>query len=466
MQKRIWLWSVVGILGLGVLVGCGKQESDVTVLRVANSEEYIDEGGWDLEETIELEDGTRIRGIHPMTEDFEQWYQETYGEKVKVEYSTYGTNEELYNQMSLGDVFDLVCPSEYMIMKLMQEERLQPFSDEFFNTTKPENYYAKGVSPYIRSRMESLTIDGESLSHYGACYMWGTMGLVYNPSEVSAEDVKHWDMLLNPAYAKRITMKDGVRDSYFIALGILNAKKISTPSFLEAPDYAERLTEVMNDTSQKTVDRVEKILSDMRKNAYSLETDSGKADMVTGKVLVNMQWSGDAVYSLDQAEDDGIELAYSVPEECTNLWFDGWCMMKNGVGIDGKKQKAAEAFVNFLSRPDNVIRDMYYIGYTSGIAGGEDNRIYEYVKYCYGTEEEDAVEYPLGYFFARDGKPDDSQYVLWTTPDQRNRQLYAQYPPAEVLQRSAVMNTFSTETNQRISQMWTNIRCFDWSDLF
>lgn len=467
MHKRVLLWSAVIVLGLCVFAGCGKQDSDVTVLRVANSEEYIDEGGWDAEETIELEDGTEIRGIHPMTEDFEKWYQDTYGEKVKVEYSTYGTNEELYNQMSLGNVFDLVCPSEYMIMKLMQEGRLQPFSDEFFNTTEPENYYARGVSAYISSRMEDLNIGGEKLSHYGACYMWGTMGLVYNPAEVSAEDVKHWDMLLNPAYAKRITMKDGVRDSYFIALGILNAEKISDPAFIQAADYADQLTEVMNDTSQETVDQVEDILSEMRKNAYSLETDSGKADMVTGKVLANMQWSGDAVYSLDQAEEDGVELAYSVPEECTNLWFDGWCMMKNGVAKDVKKQKAAEAFVNFLSRPDNVIRNMYYVGYTSGISGGEDERIYEYVKYCYGAENEaDAVEYPLGYFFAGEGETEDSRYVLWTTPDQWNRQLYAQYPPEKVLDRSAVMNTFSTETNQRISQMWTNIRCFDWSDIF
>lgn len=466
MYIRLCLWAVVGIMGIGCLTGCGKEDRDVTVLRVANSEEYIDEGRWDVDETIELEDGTRIRGINNMVDDFEEWYEKTYGEKVKVQYSTYGTNEELYNQMSLGNVFDLVCPSEYMIMKLMQENRLQPFSDEFFDVTDSDNYYAKGISPYIKSRLDLLTIEGEKLSRYGAGYMWGTMGLVYNPEEVSHEDVAHWDMLLDERYAKRITMKDSVRDSYFVALGIIHAQDIMEPSFVNASDYAKKLAEVMNDTSQETVDQVEEILSEMRKNAYSLETDSGKADLVTGKVVANMQWSGDAVYSLDQAEEDGVELAYAVPLECTNLWFDGWSMMKNGVGGNRKKQRAAEAFVNFLSRPDNVIRNMYYVGYTSAISGGDNDLIYEYVKYCYGTEaDEDAVEYPLGYFFVGEESTEKDRYILWTSPDQLTRQLYAQYPPEEVLSRSAVMNTFSTETNQRISQMWTNIRCFDWSDL-
>ena len=83
-----------------------------------------------------------------MTELFEQWYEKKYGEKVKVEYSTFGTNEDLYNQLTLGDTFDLICPSEYMIMKLMKEHRLEPFSSSFYDTSDPDNYYAKGVPLY------------------------------------------------------------------------------------------------------------------------------------------------------------------------------------------------------------------------------------------------------------------------------------------------------------------------------
>ena len=104
---------------------------DEVVLRVCNWEEYIDQGGWDEEETIDLESGD-IFGENSMVEDFEAWYEETYGQKVRVEYSTFGTNEDLYNMLTIGDVYDLACPSEYMIMKLMAAGRVVPRSDSFY----------------------------------------------------------------------------------------------------------------------------------------------------------------------------------------------------------------------------------------------------------------------------------------------------------------------------------------------
>ena len=234
--------------------------------------------------------------------------------------------------------------------------------------------------------------------------------------------------------------------------------------FLSDPDYHTHLTEVMNDTSQETVDQVEDILDRMRNNAYSLETDSGKADMVTGKVVANMQWSGDGVYTMDQAEEDGLELSYAVPEECSNLWFDGWCMMKKGIDGNSKRKKAAEAFINFISRPDNAIRNMYYIGYTSVISGGEDDKMLQYADWCYGAEEEEeeTAEYSLAYFFTDSDKEKvKEEYVLEVPKSQVNRQVFAQYPTEEVIHRSAVMSNFNQEQNQRISRMWINIRCFD-----
>ena len=90
-----------------LLGGCKEKESDELVLRVANCEEYIDEGDWD--EAVELDNGVTVFAENSMVEDFEDWYYETYGQKVRVEYSTYGTNEDLYNQLTLGSRFDLVC---------------------------------------------------------------------------------------------------------------------------------------------------------------------------------------------------------------------------------------------------------------------------------------------------------------------------------------------------------------------
>lgn len=436
-------------------------------LRIANWEEYIDEGDWDEEEIIELEDreNTSILGENSMVDDFEAWYLETYGVEVEVEYSTFGSNEDLYNQMTLGNEFDLVCPSEYMFMKLIAEERLQPLSEAFFDTAVEENYYSRGVSDYIRNIFDTNTINGEPWSKYAAGYMWGTTGIVYNPDEVSREDASHWAILADPKYRGQVTIKDNVRDSYFAALGILNEEELLSPGILQSPNRLEQIADWMNRTDEETVEKAEDILKEMKDNAYSFESDSGKADMVTGKVLANYQWSGDAVYTLDQAEIDDYYLAYAVPEECTNVWFDGWVMLKDGIDGDAAKQQAAEAFMNFMSRPDNVVRNMYYIGYTSVIAGGESDIIYAYADWCYGAEEdaEDTMEYPVGFFFSGDNE--DPDYVITAESDQADRQLFAQYPPQDVLERAVVMQYFDQENNERINRMWVNVRCFDLTEL-
>ncbi len=447
--------------------GEAPQGGGKVTLRIANWEEYIDEGDWDEEEAIELEDreNTVIFGENSMIDDFEAWYRETYGVEVEVEYSTFGSNEDLYNQMTLGNEFDLVCPSEYMFMKLIAEEKLQPLSEEFSDTDVEENYYIRGVSDYIKNIFDTNTINGEPWSKYAAGYMWGTTGIVYNPEEISKEDASHWAILADPQYKGQVTIKDNVRDSYFAALGILHEEELSDPEFLKSPDRLERIAELMNRTDEETVETAEDILKQMKENAYSFESDSGKADMVTGKVLANYQWSGDAVYTLDQAEIDDYYLAYAVPEECTNVWFDGWVMLKDGIGGDASKQHAAEAFMNFMSRPDNVVRNMYYIGYTSVIAGGDSDIIYAYADWCYGAEDdaEDTMEYPVGFFFSGDNS--DPDYVITAESDQADRQLFAQYPPQDVLERAVVMQYFDQENNERINQMWVNVRCFDLTEL-
>ena len=381
-----------------VCVRAAESEEKAVTLRVCNWEEYIDLGDWD--ETIDLESGDII-GENSMVEDFEEWYYETYGKRVKVEYSTFGTNEDLYNMLTLGDVYDIVCPSEYMFMKLMAEKMLVPLSDEFFDETDENNYYTRGVSPYIREVFENHEINGESWAKYAAGYMWGITGIVYNPEVVSEEEASTWRILNNPKFKRQVTIKDNVRDSYFAAVGALKHDLLTSPEFRADPNYKQRLEEEMNDVSPETIKTVQDYLQDVKDNAYSFETDSGKADMITGKVVANYQWSGDAVYSLDQAEEDDYILNFAVPEESTNIYFDGWVMLKSGIGDDAEKQHAAEAFINFNSRPDNAIRNMYYIGYTSVIGGGDDTRIVEYADWCYGAEddEENVVEYPLGYFF-------------------------------------------------------------------
>ena len=444
--------------------GDRKEKASEVTLRVCNWEEYIDLGGWGEDEVIELDSGN-VTGRQSMIEDFTEWYYETYGIRVKVEYSTFGTNEDLYNMLTLGDAFDLVCPSEYMIMKLMTEDRLLPLSEDFFETSDKNNYYINGVSPYIRSVFENNEIGGKVWSDYAAGYMWGITGIVYNPEMVSAEEASSWKILDDPVYHRQITIKDNVRDSYFAAVGAIKSDLLTSEEFVNSPDYRKNLEWEMNDTSPETIEKVQEYLQDVKDNCYSFETDSGKADMITGKVAANYQWSGDAVYTMDQADEDDFTLAFAVPEESTNIYFDGWVMLKNGIGEDAAKQHAAEAFINFNSRPDNAIRNMYYIGYTSVISGGEDSRIFEYADWCYGAEAEgeDVTDYDLGYFFT--DEDDGKEYVISAPTDQAYRQLFAQYPKEEVISRSSIMVCFDETQTKAINQMWINVRCYNIHDV-
>ena len=415
-----------------------EESGETVVLRVSNWEEYIDLGDWDEEETIELESGDII-GENSMVEDFEEWYKETYGVNVKVEYSTFGTNEDLYNMLTLGDEYDLVCPSEYMIMKLMKEGMTVPLSDHFFDESDENNYYIKGVSPYIRKVFDEHEIGGEPWSKYAAGYMWGVTGIVYNPEVVTREEASSWKILGNTKFNRRVTIKDNVRDSYFAAVGALKGDLLTSEEFRSDPDYRQKLEDEMNDTSPEMIAKVQDY----------------------GKVVANYQWSGDGVYTLDQADEDDFYLEFAVPEESTNIYFDGWVMLKNGIKGDPARQHAAEAFINFNSRPDNVIRNMYYIGYTSVISGGDDPRIFEYADYNYGAEEdeEETAEYDVGYFFEEG--PSSGDYVIEAPTEQLRRQLYAAYPPDDVMNRSSIMTCFDDAQNEAINRMWINVRCYN-----
>lgn len=458
----------INVVASGITSLCevnAAEDEETIVLRVCNWEEYIDLGDWDDDELIELDNGEEISGVNSMTDDFGEWYYETYGIRVEVEYSCFGTNEDLYNMLTLGDEYDLVCPSDYMIMKLMAEDKLEAFSEDFFDTENEYNYYVNGVSPYIAEIFEENQINGESWSKYAAGYMWGITGILYNPEEISEEEAGTWSILGNTDYARQVTIKDNVRDSYFAALGIYYADTLTDESFIASENYHDELLRLMNDVDDETIEAVQEILQDIKDNVYSFETDSGKADMVSGKVLANYQWSGDAVYAMDQAEEDDLYLNFAVPCESTNLWFDGWVMLKDGIDGDERKQHAAESFVNFLSRPDNVVRNMYYIGYTSVISGGYDDTVFEYVNWCYGAEEteEATAEYALGYFFS--GESSDPDYILTAPEEQASRQLFAQYPDEETISRSAIMQYFDDDTNQKINQMWINVRCYNLKDV-
>ena len=338
MKKALNLLLCLLLAALWLAPAFASAEQETVTLRICNWEEYIDLGGWEEDETIDLDSGD-IFGENSLIEDFEAWYEETYGQKVRVEYSTFGTNEDLYNMLTIGDVYDLVCPSEYMIMKLMAEDKVQPLSESFFEEENENNYYIRGVSPYIRNIFETHDINGVTWDKCAAGYMWGVTGFLYNPEAMPEETAGSWKLLEDTEYARQITMKDNVRDAYFAAVGALKSDLLTSGEFIGREDYGLALQTEMNDVSPETVDRVQDYLQSIKDNLYSFETDSGKADMITGKVVANYQWSGDAVYAMDQAEEDDYILNFAAPRECTNIYFDGWIMLKNGIKDSEEKRR-------------------------------------------------------------------------------------------------------------------------------
>ncbi len=442
MKKKLSLTLSALLLLTSVgMVACKKdvQTRDENVLRVASWDEYIDMGG---------EDSYYSADALPLYEEFETWYAQTYGKTIKVEYVALQDNETMYSKIKMGDFYDLLCPSEYMIMKLAAENKLKPLPDWFKDPTKEHNYFAQNVSPYIQSVFENGKLsNGKSWADYAAGYMWGTTGFVFNPNNINREVMTSWNALKSEECARKITAKDNVRDSYFMGLGmyyeeeLLALKAKYERQEISQAEYKLTLSTMMNDTSVETMGKVKKHLETMRKNLYGLETDEGKLEVIAGRLDATYQWSGDAVYILDEAEENDLALEYSIPLASSNLWFDGWVMM------EGANEHAATAFINFLSMPQNVVRNMYYIGYTSCIASDE---VFSYVVDTYGDEEGTEI-YDLSYFFGED-------YTFTTTKEQTRRQLFAQYPDSLTIDRLVVMEYFDGKTNERANRMWNNIK--------
>lgn len=369
MKKKIPVIIAAALLAVTFILYCFQgvslgKEKDVEILRVYNWEEYISESKED--ESIDI------------ITQFEKYCKETLNRNVKVEYSTFGTNENMYNELNLSKKktasgvnysYDLVCPSEYMLLKMMREGML-----EKLDMAKVPNY-AENASPYIQELFKTLKNEGsdESLYDYAACYMWGTMGYVYNPEIVSDEDASHWNLLWNDKYKGKGTIKDSVRDSYILAVGYcledeLNGVLKDYEKDGDSANYNKRLTEIFNRTDNKTVDIVGKALTDLKDKIYGYEVDSGKKEMAQGKIAINFAWSGDAVYTLDEAEtpdagDNALYLKYAVPKEGSNIFFDGWAMPK------GANVELAQEFINFIESPDNAVLNMDYIGYSPSIGG-------------------------------------------------------------------------------------------------
>ncbi len=374
----ILLLVIISILPNGIINA--KSEFEGQTLTIYNVEDYISQGN----------DGCV---------DIIGKFEEEYG--VNVNYYTYDTNETMYNQFTLQKegTYDLICTSDYMIQKLIKEELVIPMDD--FNTHIPnyEKYAAKSLREKLRQMEVSYKGNTVNLDEFAVGYMWGTLGIIYDPSytDTIEEDVKSWDVFWDTDYEYVISIKNSIRDAFVVGLMHGYSKSdefielmnnyLNNPTLENQSKYNEMIQDIFDfkldgslessNENYEKINAVKEELISLKDNIFGFEVDSGKNDIITGKIKLNLAYSGDAVYSIYQAleEQDKI-LQYYVPEDGSNIWYDAWTLPK------GANKELAYAFLNFLSDPQNAADNMEYIGYTPYIVGDE---LLSYVGYTYGA---------------------------------------------------------------------------------
>ena len=440
-QKLLLLAApVLAISAMASLSACGKKY-DVK-LTIYNWEDYIYEG---TDETGKIVADSTVKA-------FEKFYTEKTGKSIKVNYETFSTNEEMYQQIKLEAISpDLICPSDYMIQKMANEDMLEELS--YNETTKKfgeslSNWDQYG-SPFIKERFVNEKLNnGKSFLSYSVPYFWGTMGFTYDPEYFTPEEVGSWECLWSKdaKFKKQFSLKDSVRDTYVVA--IFHVYKDEIKALDEnAADYNEKLSAIFNRCDDDTIAKVEAALTEAKQFAvYGLEVDDGKDAIVQGTYKANLAWSGDSVYSMDQAEEAGKTLNYSLPEEGSNVWFDGWCMPK------GANKEVAEEFLNFICTPANAAKCMESVGYTSPIVGQD---IWDMINEWYAAEEDetDVYEADLSFFF---GDTIEGEAKISVPNENAGRQFDAQYPTEAVLKRCCMMKDFGAQQD-KVDQMWQRL---------
>ena len=399
---RHLLISILLLFTVG-FTSCNRSDAErASILKVYNWADYIDP---------------------TLLEEFEQWYEEQTGEKVKVVYQLFDINEIMLAKIERGkEDFDLACPSEYIIERMLRNDLILPIDKSIVPDSI--NYFGN-VSPYIVDVFNKIDGYGKNANDYAVGYMWGTTGLLYNTKYVTEDDVRSWSSVWDEKFRDKLLVKDAFRDVYSPLLMYENYEHILSGEVSR--------DSLMYDATDASIAKVEKLLKKMKRNVAGWEADFGKEIMTKEKAWLNLTWSGDAVWAIDEAAAVGVELDYTVPEEGSIVWFDGWVIPRYA-----KNHKAAVYFINFMCRPDNAIRNMEEIGYVSVIGTPE---ILEYVE---ETAAEYGLEEPLdlSYFF------EGADSVI-ADP--------VMYHDRAVIERCAMMHDSGPRTEQLL-EMWTRVK--------
>lgn len=397
MQKKLQNnMKKILYLATAILFLAACSEDREHILKVYNWADYIDE---------------------ELLDEFEVWYEEQTGEPVEIIYQTFDINETMLSKIELGhEDYDVVCPSDYIIERMLKNDLLIPIDKDFGKTPN----YLGNISPYIVEKLTQIDGNGKNANDYTVGYMWGTVGIIYNPKYVPEEEVKSWDVLCNPAYKGKLLMKDAYRDVYTSLLISLNRDAIASGE--------KDIRTITFDVSNESIELVENYLNTFKNSVAGWEADFGKEQMTKELAWLNLSWSGDAQWAIDEAAEIGMDLCYSVPHSGSSVWFDGWVIPKYAKNI-----KAARYFINFMCMPDNAIRNMDMTGYVSAVGGDE------ILEYMIDEQEYDPLD--ASYFFGEEAK------AVCVNP--------VMYPSASIIENCGIMHDVGTE---KLLRMWSRVK--------
>ncbi len=411
-MKKISIW-VMAIAAI-VLTSCGGTDR-AHQLKVLNWADYINED---------------------VKANFEQWYFDQTGEKVELVYETFDINETALTKIEVGhEDYDVFCPSEYIIERMLKKDLILPIQKDLIADSI---YYFDNISPFVRDKFQQMAPRHDvQVSDYTVGYMWGTTGFIYNPQFVNREDLESWAAVLDPKFENRILMKDAFRDVYSVLVLYAFANQIE--------NHELNRDEVVRNITKARVAAVKDILLQAKKQICGWEVDFGKEEMTKGKAWLNLSWSGDAQFAIEEAAEMGVMLDYIVPKEGSNVWFDGWVIPKYA-----KNVKAATYFIDYMCKAENALKNMEEIGYVS-CAGGP-NAAAEIL-----DEMNDAEEWPetvdASYFFGEEKIYVDGE---WLDPHALHlNPVY--YADKSTIDRCALMHD-AGDAQEMLLEMWNEIK--------
>lgn len=245
---------------------------------------------------------------------------------IEVVYDEFETNETMYPKVEAGAAeYDVVCPSDYMIQKMIENDLLAELNfDNLPNATQ-----------YIGPEYFEQSKEFDPENKYSVPYCFGTVGILYNKTMVT-EPIDSWSVLWDEQYAGNILMQDSVRDAFMVAL------KLNGYS--------------MNTLDEAELETAKQDLIDQKPLVQAYVIDQVRDKMIGGEAAIGVIYSGEALYT--QLENPDLE--YVVPKEGTNVWIDSWVVLKNA-----PNKKNAEAFIDFMCRPEIARMNFEYITYST-----------------------------------------------------------------------------------------------------